>query len=264
MAQSFPHLKDTESIRAEASAQYGGLSDAAALQQFHKAGRDPSVEAAALKRVNIEETAKVAADLDLAQEKVDAAYGSGVFRVIDAAVRGDALSVIVEDESGRTHHQVVGWNDKWRPTGPRADTLGAGVEAAKAKLGKEAVAEIDRRVAEATAEIRAEVGKEFESAIAELHQILADRAAGSSESEDGETQQRDGAATEQSPSGGNLAEEGHPEKEPVGNGDEGSYPHSHDDLDALAESRGFTWPDGVRNIKDKQAALQAAGITPAE
>jgi len=150
----FPHLKDQESVRAEAAEQYGGLDNAAAFVQAQKASRDPNVEAAALRRIDPEETEKVKDDLSLAQAKIDAEYGKDSYTVLDAAVRGDALSVVAEAPDGRTYHLVTGWTKNYKPVvttaAQRAERVGQAAEAAKGRLGSEARAEVERLVKEAT------------------------------------------------------------------------------------------------------------------
>lgn len=178
MATNYPHLTDTESVRREAESQYGGLSDAAAFTAAHRATRDPNVEAAALRHRNADETAKVQNDLSLAQKKIDAEYGDGTYRVLDAAVRGDALSAIVEDQYGRPSHVVVGWTDQWRsitPTGPDAEArANANAEAAKGRLGAEARAEVQRLVSEATAGVLSKVNDLLGGKLGDVDQIRED------------------------------------------------------------------------------------------
>lgn len=267
----FPHLKDTDKVRAEAAEQYGGLNDAAALQQVHKARMDPSNEAAALKRINVTETEKVKEDLDLAQAKIDDAFGGGTFTVLDAAVRGDALSTIVEDAEGRTHHKVVGWTDRWRPTG-RKDTdaaANAEAEAKASKFGAEARAEIARQVGEATARIEAEVRGQLAAAIAKLSgsgsapepppsapKVRSAPKAVSTPPASAPADAGDGAPK--------VGEPGESAKTvvPDAKQEEVSYPGTHEGLDALAKKAGFEWPEGASKVADKQAALAEAEIKP--
>lgn len=166
---TYPHLTDSASVRQEASDQYGGLSDAAAFTAAHRATIDPNVEAAARRHRNEDETAKVQDDLSLAQSKLDEAYGEGEFTVLDAAVRGNALSMIVEDASGRPSHKVVGWNDKYKAVaGPTVERISAESEAAKGRLGAEARAEVQRLVQEATAKAVAQITEKLGSKTEEV------------------------------------------------------------------------------------------------
>lgn len=166
MGATFPHLTEVESVRQEAAGQYGGLQDAAAFQEAHRASLSPDVEAASLRRINQGETDKVQADLSLAQDKIDAEYGEGAYRVLDAVVRGDALSVIAEDHYGRPQHVVVGWTNRWRSIVPdNADArANAEAESRRGLLGAEARAEVARQVEEARVQIMEEVSKKFAQA----------------------------------------------------------------------------------------------------
>jgi hypothetical protein len=246
---NFPHLTDTESVRQEASTQYGGLNDAAALVSSHKASLDPNVEANALKKMNVAETEKVQEDLDLAQAKVDEEHGEGTYRVIDAVVRGHALSTIVEDAWGRPKHVTVGWTDKFRPlTRPAdaaAEAANAEAEAARVSLGAEVRQAISAAVEQARTEIEAKYAK-----------LFAEKSAEVTETRD-ETLSKiaDDEGSEDDDKGGGTESEGD---------DDVKYPRTQDDLDALAEKSNFEWPEGVTKVKDKQEALRKAGVKPEE
>lgn len=164
MPTTYPHLTDTQSVRQEAADQYGGLNDAAAFTAAYRASVDPNVEAAARRQINVDETAKIQEDLGVAQSKLDEEFGDGEFRVLDAVVRGDALSLVVEDKAGRPMHKVVGWNDRWQPLpGTAAETVSLQAEAARGRLGAEARAEVQRIVQQATADAVKKVTEMFAS-----------------------------------------------------------------------------------------------------
>jgi hypothetical protein len=261
---AFPHLTDTESVRAEAHAQYGGLQDAAAFQEAHRASLSPDVEAAALRKVNPTETQKVQDDLGLAQSKIDAEYGDGEYRVLDAAVRGDALSVVAEDRYGRPQHLVVGWNDRWRSIAPKdADArANAGAEAAKGRLGAEARAEVARQVAEATDEIMKKVSSLFADKNAEVdkvrHKQVEEAAA---EKDDGEGSSGSRSSGSRKPAARRKPAS---RSKPASRAKSGSkLPNNHDDLDKLAAANGVSF-DEDDNVKTKQDKLSKAGVKPPE
>lgn len=240
---NFPHLTDTESVRQEAATQYGGLNDAAALVSSHKASLDPNVEANALKKMNVAETEKVQEDLDLAQAKVDEEHGEGTYRVIDAVVRGHALSTIVEDAWGRPKHITVGWTDKFRPlTRPAdaaAEAANAEAEAARVHLGAEVRQAVAAEVEKARREIEAEYAAKFAKANEEVATTQSEALEAIGENDDANTEGDDDSA-------------------------DWKYPRTQDDLDALAAEHGFEWPDGVTKVADKQEALRTAGVKPGE
>lgn len=263
---SFPHLTDRESVRAEAEQQYGGLSDAAAFVQHHQASLDPDVEAASLRKVNEEATAEVKDDLSIAQDLVDESYGGDKYRVIDAAVRGDALSVIAEDEYGRPQHLVVGYTERWRSIKPpdadaRANAL---AEKAKAVLGAEAREEVERRVAEATSKIMSDVGKLVEDKLKEVEDA---RVAAQQDAADEPEADEDADEPESSES--NRGGDGEADGSDGGDADGSDateapkYPRTHDDLDALAKASKVEFADGD-NVETKQEKLRAAGVAPPE
>ena len=274
---TFPHLTDTESVRREAEAQYGGLNDAAAFQQSWRAAQDPNVEAAALRHRNADETAKVQNDLSLAQAKVDEVHGEGTYTVLDAAVRGHALSCIVEDQYGRPQHLVLGWTDKWRdisPKGPDAEArVNAQSEAAKGRLGAEARAEVARMVKEATAEILAQVAEKFGGRMEEVTKIRDDALAkvtddgdGSGPRQAGSPSSTEGNDTSETGAGKTAGSESKTSGGGSGGSSEGSWPRRHDDLDALADEHDVSFEDlGPRaTIDEKIEKLEAAGVTPPE
>jgi hypothetical protein len=238
---AFPHLTDRESVREEADKQWGGLNDAAAYLSHWRASQDPNVAAAARRKVNPDETAKVQDDLSLAQAKVDSEFGKGTYTVLDAVVRGDDhLSVVVEDATGRTSKRTIGWTDKWRPVPSTADAeeerLNAQASAHKAQLAAEMRAEVARQVEKATAKIQDEYNEKLSKLLEEVEKRRADAVAKVSDSD--------------SSDGGEERVEG--------------YPATHDELDALASQHGLDWPKGTKTVAQKQAALQDAGIEPAE
>lgn len=286
----FPHLTDTEGVRREAAQQYGGLSDAAAFQQAHRSSLDPNVEAAARRSRNADKTAEVQNDLDLAQAKIDAVHGEGTYRVLDAAVRGDALSTVVEDQYGNSKHVVVGWTDKWRsivPQGAEAEALAnAQSEAAKGRLGAEARAEVQRMVQEATAGIVAKVSELLGGKMDEVQQIRdeevakatgdltdEDRAAINAGNRQGlssqgivETRHAPGGGSPSTTEGNDTSETaaGRTQGSETDDGDEapGKWPRRHDDLDAIAEENGVEFGDEDTTLDAKVAKLEAAGVKP--
>ena len=202
MPTAFPHLKDTESVRQEAASQHGPLTDAAAFLQSHKAAQSPDVAAASLRQVDFEETAKLKEDPDLAQSKVTEALGEG-YTVLDAVVRGDALSaVVVDDSTGQTTHVAVGWNDRWKSlvaSGADAEAnVNAQAAAAESRLSGEIAAEIGRlveearveisaKVAEAGAKVREEIDKIRQERIEEIEEKREEAAAEGGDSSEGTT-----------------------------------------------------------------------------
>lgn len=273
----FPHLTDTESVRQEADSQYGGLSDAGAFLAAHKATYSPDVSAAALRHRNPDETAKVQNDLSIAQDLVDKTHGEGTYTVIDAAVRGDALSAVVEDKSGRTSHLVVGYNDRWKsisPKGPAAEErVNAEAEAATRRLGAEARAEIKRQVDEATAEITARVNEMLAGVLDKLSDAREHRleAVREDESQPSRRSRRGARGGSPSTTGGNDTSEtgagattGSESDTGDGGGDEdepAEWPRHHDDLDAIAADEGIEW-EGARTVDEKIARLEAEGAEP--
>lgn len=187
---TFPHLTDTEDVRKEAADQYGGLTDAAAFTAAHRASLDPNVTVAGRRARNEEATAELQGDLTAAQSKIDEAFGDGEYTVLDAAVRGDALSVIVEDTSGRPTHKVVGWNDNWKPLPGTEHTVNAEAEAARGRLGAEARAEVQRIVQEATAEAVAKVTEMFSSKSEEIDKVRDEAVQEATEEEDTSDERR--------------------------------------------------------------------------
>lgn len=286
----FPHLTDTESVRAEAAQQYGGLSDAAAFQMAWRADQHPDTEAAALRHRNPEATADVQNDLSLAQEKIDEAFGADTYVVIDAAVRGDALSAIVEDKAGRTSHKVVGWTDRWKSIAPQGDAAteraNAQAEAARGRLGAEARAEVQRMVQEATAGILSRVNALLGDKSEEVQQIRDEELAkvGGDLSDDDRARinaglpvtsagSRDepGPRTRTSPSSteGNDTSEssaGATAGDGDGGGSSGSegakWPRRHDALDEIAAANKVTFGEDDTTLDAKIAKLEAAGFTP--
>lgn len=242
---TIPHLTDRESVRAEAAAQYGGLNDAAAMIQAWRATIDPNVEATALKKVNVEETRRLTDELFDADgdntsvhEKLREHLGEnhGIVEVLDAAVRGNALSVVGLDATGAPKKVVVPFNSKFKSIGvspaEAAARANAQSEAGRVLLGAEALAEIERRVAAARDEIMRDVNK-----------LFADRS-------DELTERRDAAL---------ASVEG---AEPDGDESTASWPRSHDDLDKIAKDNNVTFESSDRTLDAKIAKLQAAGVQP--
>lgn len=282
-ATQFPHLTDTESVRREAESQYGGLNDAAAFLQAHKASLSADVSAASLRHRNGEETAKVQNDLGIAQKLIDKEYGSNTYRVVDAAVRGDALSAVVEDQYGRTSHLVVGYTDRWRSIARSGaegeEKVNAEAEHARTRLGAEARAEIKRQVDEATQKIMENVAKLTGKRLDEVSEIrekaLADTAKDDESSSDGEASRKkrgspsstEGNDTSEASAGKTAGSETSDaaDDETAGTSDEaGEWPRRHDTLDDLAKKNKVDVSElGARpTIDDKIAALEKAGVKP--
>lgn len=282
--QQFPHLTDTESVRQEASSQYGELSDAAAFLQAHKASLSADVSAASLRHRNGDETAKVQNDLTIAQKLIDKEYGSGTLRVIDAAVRGDALSAIVEDQYGRTSHVAVGYTDRWRSIarkGPDAEeTVNAQAEHARSRLAAEARAEIKRQVDEATQKIMESVAKLTGKRLEEVAEIRESALADTAKDDDSSPKKKTGKGSPSSTEGNDTSEKsagktaGSDTEAAVDDGSEGDgagtsddggeWPRRHDALDGIAKKNKVDLSElGSRaGLDEKIAALEKAGVKP--
>lgn len=263
MTPPIPHLTDTESVRAEAAAQYGDLSDAAALVQQWAAGLDPNVEATALKKVNVAETERLREELyeggddTTVHQKLTDYLGEdhGIVKVLDVAVRGHALSVVGVTASGAPVKVVVPYTDKFESVGlsaaAKAERAHAQAEGSKVALGAEMRAEIARQVAAATEQIRAEAAREYAEKASKIEEArdetLSDVAAGAENVEEAGA-----TTTSKGLDGGGSADSG---------SDGVEFPRTHDALNALGKKGKVEFASDDK-IDDKIAKLKAAGVSP--
>lgn len=264
-AIKIPHLIESESVRAEAASQHGGLEDAAALQQSWRANLDPNVEATALKKVNVEETEKIGAELYDSEEGSGTAYdklsehlgtSDHGYTIQDAAVRGHALSLVVTDSAGNPKHLVVPYTDKYKSIGmspaERAARANAEAESGRGTLGREAMQLVDQKVAEAREQIMADAAKMFAEKLAEVEEQRAQAQEEAEQAAEDSGDQGGSSRSGRTRSGGSQSDQA------------ASYPRTHEGLDGLLDTSGTTRPDGWDDMKvdDKVDYLRGEGVSP--
>lgn len=141
---------------------YGVYGNAEELIRAHMAAQDPAVKKASLLPVDSEATAEL--DLDKLTNDVE---GDG--EVVAAAVRGNAIVCVVEDEGGRTYKTVLPADDSYAP--PAADSNSAIREAAKLDVEhRDKLAALRAEQAQQLADERERLDEEFAAEAAKLRE----------------------------------------------------------------------------------------------
>jgi hypothetical protein len=130
--------------------------------------RHPDLEAASRRTVNQEKTANL--DIDALAEQTDR-------DVVSAAVRGDHIVYVYEDERGDLRKDFVPFGDAEPVTTETRQTATeraiANARVTEIDTARAQEAEIQRRVAEAAQQIREEVSAGFASELAKLREELS-------------------------------------------------------------------------------------------
>jgi hypothetical protein len=199
-------------------AQYGIYANAEEMIHAHRAAVDYGVVKALLLHQDEEETEKVQKDLDKASKKLDLNDGE---TLIAAAVHGNALVGVVEDEQGRTRKVVGAYNDRYEAP----------------KLSPEEQAQQD--AARASVEQRQEIARLRAEHEEELERFRVESQAKLTEALE-EIKQAAAAATSK------------PEaKKPISR-------MTSDELDARAEELGIDDYDSEAKVDDKREAVRKA------
>lgn len=200
--------------------QYGIFANAEEMINAHRAGVNHAVVKAQLLREDPEATAEARADLDASADKLDLLPGD---KLVDCAVRGNALVGVVEDEQGRLRKVVGGWNSDYEA--PKlSDAERARADEAKARLAEQTeIARLRASHEKEMAEFRAEAERRLVEALEEVKAAAA--AASSNPSQD--------------------------ETVPVSK-------MTHDQLDAKAEELGLEDWDADMKVAEKRDAMQKA------
>lgn len=190
--------------RREFLERYGTLNpdipttNAEELIRAHNASQSRAVSQASLLPVNGEATAEL--DLDNVGEEAGG-------NVIAAAVRGNAIVAVVEDETGRTYKTVVPANDKY--VAPAEDPAeAAAMEQAKADIDLQAElarqrAEFDQKIAEMRAEFEEKLGETAQEKQQEASERVAEAAEeAAKQQEEAAKAETEGAASSPAEGGG--------------------------------------------------------------
>jgi hypothetical protein len=154
--------------------QYGEFQNAEDLIRATQASADPALRRASLSPLDAEATAEAKEDLGAADFEL--AEGE---KVIDVAVRGNALIGVIEDANGNWRKAVTGANEDYEPPAltPAEQAAAAqadfdrklAVEAARLRQENEIQlaemrADLEAQQAEALEKAKAELSKDLESA----------------------------------------------------------------------------------------------------
>lgn len=181
-----PRGDDTQAhaeFDAAAVAQYGIHSNAQELIEAHRRSVNPAVQKASLLQVDEEATAEARDDLDDVASRFDL---DDDVKVLDVAVRGNALIAAVEHPNGFIEKLVTGWNDKY--VAPKltpeqeADQVKSASDAQVAREVARLRAEFDQRLAEAKDDLSAQLSEQF----ARLRDDAASEVAAKPPKDDGE------------------------------------------------------------------------------
>jgi hypothetical protein len=146
-----PRGNDPDAAK-ELRERYGAnTGNAEALITANRARRDPQLRAAQLSAIDDSETAK----LDVS--KLDAPG-----KVLDAAVRGDYVTYVWEDDAGRLHHGVQPREGARSQRLADPEDIDAETAAAREEAARDA--ELQRLQAEADAKVEAATAKAHEQA----------------------------------------------------------------------------------------------------
>ena len=147
----------TRSSRRGSQTQYGEFQNAEELIRAHSASQDPALRRALLAPVDLEATEEVKGDLKAAAGKFDLAEGE---KVVDAAVRGNALVAVIDAGNGQLYKAVTGANDDYEaPAVTPAEAAATAQADADRKLQAEAAKlrqENELEIAEMRADLEAQ------------------------------------------------------------------------------------------------------------
>jgi len=149
-------LQEDTAATAEFQGQYGIHPNAEALLLAHQASLDPALQAALMRPVDAEATA----ELELSE--IEAERGG---KVIDAAVRGDAIVYVAEGSDGQLYKAVTPANENYSPpVGSATDAAARAATRTEAEMGRAAQvvnANIAAKLEERRAELAAQAGEEL-------------------------------------------------------------------------------------------------------
>lgn len=266
-------LDETAQARRElrASQLSGQHLNAEDLIRSHFASVSPEVRSGI--RLNENADALAAARDAEADKQIQPPDGG---TVISWTVRGTdqrrmVLSYVWEDEEGRWHHGVQGYNDNYQ--GPvesdadRATREVAMADHAVRLAGVEGNLNLAEKMEEFRREQEVKIGEAFaalkDDLVSTIGQLVADR-----QEKKAATAEAEGEG-EPFPTTTQASGHGDPSLAPPPGGDEGGnggseYPKQHAPLDALLEQSGQEKPDGWDDMKvdDKVAYLKGHNVEP--
>jgi hypothetical protein len=162
--------------------QYGEFQNAEGLIQAHKSGIDPALTRALLSPVDLEATTEANESLKDTAGEFDLEEGQ---TLVSAAVRGNALVGVVENEDGSLSKVVTGANEDYEP--PKLTPVEAAA-AAQADYDRKLAAEAARlrqenelQIAEMRADLEAQQAEAIEKVKADLQSDLEDAQAEAAE-----------------------------------------------------------------------------------
>lgn len=150
-------------FQSAVAAQYGAHSNAQELIEHHRRSISPALQKASLLPIDEEATAEAREDVQATAEgKFDLPDGA---KVLDVAVRGNALIAAIEHPSGVIEKLVTGWNDKYvAPKLTPEQEADAAKSASDAEIARQVArlrAEFDQALAEARDDLSAELADEM-------------------------------------------------------------------------------------------------------
>jgi hypothetical protein len=171
------------------TSQYGEFQNAEDLIRAQRTNVDPALNRASLSPIDVEATAEAKEDIEAATADLELAEGE---KVVDVAVRGNALIAVIEDARGGLSKAVTGANDKYEPpvlspaeaaTAAQADyDRKLAAEAARLRQENELQiaemrADLEAQQAEAIEKVKADLQSDLEDAQAEAAEESAPKAA---------------------------------------------------------------------------------------
>jgi len=256
MAETALSPSDREAVVQEFQQHHALRPNAEELISANATGFSSALRAAQYESIDAEATE----ELDLGEvggmTAVTGETVSDVGEPISAAVRGNAIIVVVVQPDGRSTKLVVPANDDYKaPTETPAEAVQRAQAMSNVELTKE-ITELRDQMAVELAELRAEREATVGEAVSAKSEELKERAAeAAAEAEEAQEAQRAEVAAGGSGGAGGAGEAGEP-----------NYPRSHDDLDSLLDDSSADEPDGWENMKvgEKIAYLKSQGVKPDE